>query len=182
MTELTPAEIHAKARKLYPPVTKDYVDSLANPLIRHMGEPPHDALTVLAIAVQAALYEALEMIELARYTLDKPQTVTGGNFSWMHAAGQEYAGTKVVRRVADALRLFHPGEIFTPGERILASRSAKGYGQVRLAEEVGVHRAHIAHLEKGRRKLTPAIAERLAPVLGVTAEYLLTGREGATSD
>lgn len=163
-------------------IDKAYVEALANPLARFMGEPPHDALTVLAVAVRAALFEALEMIELGEIGLKR---AAGGAYDSradslpfeMDCHGRIYAGTKVVRRVKEALDLFHPGPLSTPGERVLASRSRLGLNQPELAKLAHCTRSHLSHIERGSRPLTPQMAAGLARPLGVTAEYLLTGKD-----
>lgn len=154
-------------------ITEAYVKGLADPLIRHMGEPPHDALTVLALAVQAALYEAWEQIEHGETHLRMFPNGVGVDVSH----GEIMAGKRVIRRVAEALRLFHPGERFTPGERVLATRSLRGLAQPDVADAADIHRSHLSRIERGQRVLTPLLAGRLAAVLDVTPEYLLTGKD-----
>lgn len=162
-------------------IDKAYVDALAAPLTRHISEPL-DATTVLAMAVQAALYEALELIEIGEIGLKRAEA---GVFDAradslpfeMECYGRIYAGKKVIRRVAEALKLFHPGPLFTPGERVVASRSRLGLNQPRLAELAHCGRSHLSHIERGTRPLTKQMATGLARHLGVTANYLLTGED-----
>ncbi len=167
-----------------PNIDKAYVDSLAAPRVRHASEPPHDITTVLAIAVQAALYEAWELVELGKTHLrlhgGKPGegAEQAGRDAGLHAAhGQVYAGTRIIRRVAEVLDLLHPGELCTPGERLLASRNRAGLTQPELAEAADVHRSHLSRIERDDRTLTPLLAAAFAKVLDVSPEYLLTGRE-----
>lgn len=154
-------------------IDKEYVDGLARPLVRYTSEPPHDALTVLAIAVQGALYEAWEQVEHGERHLRMFPNGLGVDVSH----GEIMAGKRVIRRVADVLRLFQPGPNATPGERLLAARSVKYLTHQQLADAAGVHRAHISHIEKGRRGLTRPVAVLLADILGVTPGYLLTGED-----
>lgn len=156
-------------------IDEAYVDELSRPLVRFMSEPPHDSLTVLAIALRGALYEALEQLSMAQYNLDHEEAGRPLHRT-MYDHGQIYVARQVIRRVADALQLFHPGPNNTPGERLLAARSRAYLTQPQLAEAVGVDRGHISHIERGRRTLTRGLAVLMAGPLGVTPEYLLTGR------
>lgn len=81
-------------------VDRAYVDELARPLISHMGEPL-DTTSVLAIAVQAALYEAWEQIEHGETHLRMFPNGLGAPVSH----GEIMAGKRVIRRVAEALDL-----------------------------------------------------------------------------
>lgn len=89
-----------------PDIDEAYVKSLADPLVSHTTEPL-DTMSVLAIAVRAALFEAQEMIELGEIHLRLFDTgdTKGSPYGIWQAHGQIYAGKKVIRRVAEALRL-----------------------------------------------------------------------------
>lgn len=56
----------------------------------------------------------------------------------------------------------------TPGQRLQALRSRKGYSQEQLAAVASVNPNTIKSVESGRRNLTLRMATRLAPILGVT--------------
>ena len=68
------------------------------------------------------------------------------------------------------------------GPRVQARRRAQQMTQAELAAELGVTPQYISALEGGTS--TPAVATlaRLAAVLGVTTDFLLTGRESAPVD
>jgi DNA-binding transcriptional regulator YiaG len=163
-------------------IDEAYVKALADPLVRYMGEPPHDPLTVLALAVRAALFEAWEMIDIGEIGLKRAE---GGVFDTraeslpfeMECHGRIYTGTKVIRRVRECLDLLRPGPGATPGERVLAARGPKYMTRQDLAFVAGVDSSHVSRVERGERRLTPAMAARLAAALDVTPEYLLTGEE-----
>jgi DNA-binding XRE family transcriptional regulator len=168
-----------------PEITEAYVKSLADPLIRHTGEPPHDPLTVLAIATRAALWEAWEQIEHGETHLrmfDGPPEHRGMESGIWISHGEIMAGKRVIRRVAEALKLMRPGPECAPGVRLLAARTAKYHTHQTLADAIGVDRAHVSRIERGKRTLTPEVAQRMAAVLGVTAAYLLTGLDEEASD
>lgn len=44
-----------------------------------------------------------------------------------------------------------------------------------ISERAGIHPNYIGDLIAGRRRMTPYIAKRLAPVLGVSVETLMKG-------
>lgn len=164
-------------------IDEAYVKALADPLIRYTSEPPHDPLTVLALAVRAALFEAWEMIELGESGLRREEEREakgqgrGPIAFFVQCHGQIYAGTRVIRRVKECLDLLRPGPIATPGARVLAARGPKYMSRRDLAYAAGVDSSHVCRVERGERRLTPAMAARLAAVLDVTPEYLLTGEE-----
>ena len=63
------------------------------------------------------------------------------------------------------------------GQRILTQRRAKGWTQRQLAEAADVRRATIAELESGKRTTVRSdTAVALASALGVTLDWLLTGK------
>ena len=61
-------------------------------------------------------------------------------------------------------------------KRLRDLREAKGMSQAELAEELGVHQSTITSLELGRYEPRLLTAICLADVLGVTLDYLATGR------
>ncbi|MBX5455110.1 MAG: helix-turn-helix domain-containing protein [Acidobacteriia bacterium] len=71
----------------------------------------------------------------------------------------------------------------TPGERIRQARLERGMTQEELAERVGVSRSAVAQWETDRAGQVGAHLTRIAQVLGVGAEYLLSGtQESARGD
>lgn len=56
----------------------------------------------------------------------------------------------------------------TPGQRLQALRSRRGYSQEELARVASVNPNTIKSIESGRRNLTLRMATRLAPILGIT--------------
>lgn len=173
-------------------IDKEYVDRLTRPLVRFMSEPPHDALTVLAIATQAALHEALEMIELGEIGLkraaDGAYDTRADSLPFeMDCYGRIYAGTKVIRRVAEVLELMRTpgmrgGQFLGPpprgqfvGRRITAARALVGMGRGELADLLHIDRSHLSRIERDERSLTDEMAERIAGILGVSVRHLLTG-------
>lgn len=61
------------------------------------------------------------------------------------------------------------------GARIRAARQARGLTQEGLAREVGVSRSAVAQWETDRSGQVGGNLARIAAVLGVAVEYLLTG-------
>lgn len=57
--------------------------------------------------------------------------------------------------------------------RLREVRKQKGMTQTELAEVSGVARGVIKYLEKNERKMNVSHAERLAPILGVSMDYLM---------
>lgn len=62
------------------------------------------------------------------------------------------------------------------GDRIAQLRHKCGLSQAKLAEHLGLSTSAIAMYEQGRREPPVAILIALADTLGVTIDYLLTGR------
>lgn len=62
------------------------------------------------------------------------------------------------------------------GERIAQLRRNKGMSQARLAKILGLSTSTIAMYEQGRREPSVSALIALASALGVTIDYLLTGR------
>jgi transcriptional regulator with XRE-family HTH domain len=65
------------------------------------------------------------------------------------------------------------------GERIRMARQAAGLTQAGLARAVGVSRSAVAQWETDRSGQVGGNLTRIAQVLGVAVEYLLTGRQPA---
>ncbi|GAG62095.1 unnamed protein product, partial [marine sediment metagenome] len=68
------------------------------------------------------------------------------------------------------------------GQRIRTRRQALELTQQDLAEAIGLTPQHISAIEQGKRfPSLPALAN-LAEELGVTVDYLVTGKEGVITD
>jgi transcriptional regulator with XRE-family HTH domain len=61
------------------------------------------------------------------------------------------------------------------GERIRKLRRAKGWRQIDLAEQSGVHEVHISDLERGTREPGLRILSKIASALETTLSELLKG-------
>lgn len=59
------------------------------------------------------------------------------------------------------------------GENIAAARKTAGLSQEKLSQEIYVTRQAVSNWERGRTRPSQEIIEKLAGVLGVTAEHLL---------
>lgn len=57
-------------------------------------------------------------------------------------------------------------------------RTRKGLSQETLAEEAGIHRTYVGLLERGKRKATIDVADRLATALGTKLSTLISEAEG----
>lgn len=57
--------------------------------------------------------------------------------------------------------------------RLKAIRKWRGQGQVALAGAAGIAQGHLSDIESGRRNLTPDLADRLAHLLDVPANWLM---------
>ena len=68
------------------------------------------------------------------------------------------------------------------GSHVRAKRIALGLSQEDLATELGVKHQHVSRIELG--DATPSLETllRLSRILGVSTDYLLTGRETAPVD
>jgi transcriptional regulator with XRE-family HTH domain len=66
--------------------------------------------------------------------------------------------------------------------RLRQKRVELGWSQKELAGRLGVTQGAVAQLESGRRSPSRALVSRLARVLGVSADYLLSGEESALLD
>jgi transcriptional regulator with XRE-family HTH domain len=65
------------------------------------------------------------------------------------------------------------------GDRLSRLRRAKGWNQTELARRLGMRGNQISKLERGSFTPRVDILPRLSEVLGVSADYLLTGRSHA---
>jgi transcriptional regulator with XRE-family HTH domain len=61
------------------------------------------------------------------------------------------------------------------GERIRKLRRAKGWRQIDLAEQSGVHEVHISDLERGTREAGLRTLSKIAVGLGISPSELLKG-------
>jgi len=68
------------------------------------------------------------------------------------------------------------------GERIKARREELGLTQLQLAQALGVTPQHISVIEKNKRAPSLGSLAKLAEELGVTTDYLITGKESVVSD
>ncbi len=58
---------------------------------------------------------------------------------------------------------------------IKQARRQKGYSQKALAEQVGVHVTNISRYERGENRPTAEVLSRLAEVLEVSVDFLMSG-------
>ncbi|WP_408637860.1 helix-turn-helix domain-containing protein [Paenibacillus tianjinensis] len=58
------------------------------------------------------------------------------------------------------------------GRRVRAFRKLKGYTQQELADSVGISLAVLGAVERGNRRLEDKILNKIADVLGISAEEL----------
>ena len=68
------------------------------------------------------------------------------------------------------------------GERIRKRRQALGTTQEELAQVLRVTPQHISAIEKDKRVPSLAFVARLAEQLGVSIDYLVSGKEGIITD
>lgn len=64
------------------------------------------------------------------------------------------------------------------GERIKKIRKSKGWSQIKLAEKIGITSGGLSGLEANKRDTSKTTLIKLSEVLEVSADYLLTGKEG----
>ena len=57
--------------------------------------------------------------------------------------------------------------------KLLKARKAKGFTQAYVAEQVGCTQTNISHIEIGRQRATPEIAQKLAELLGLSPMDIL---------
>jgi len=62
-------------------------------------------------------------------------------------------------------------------ERLRLVRTSRGLSQAKMAQKANVHYTHISKYECGRSRPSLDTLQRLADVLGVSADYLLHGAE-----
>lgn len=60
------------------------------------------------------------------------------------------------------------------GRNLAALRHRRGLSQEAFADVLGIHRTYVGGLERGERNLTLRTVERLAELLGVDADDLLS--------
>ncbi len=70
----------------------------------------------------------------------------------------------------------------TIGRRLHKTRKDLGLGQHELAEEVNVKPQYISKLEADQAAPSPDVVINLCRALGVSTDYLLTGRDPAPYD
>lgn len=66
-----------------------------------------------------------------------------------------------------------------PGGVLRRLREGLGWSQTAAAERYGISRAHLAHIEAGRKQPSPAVARRMAEALDLPLGDLV--RDEATS-
>ena len=72
------------------------------------------------------------------------------------------------KRKSDARRLLESmtGGRLRLGDLLVSIRLGEGISQAEVARELGVSRAHLCDIEKGRKTLSPARAAEFARILG----------------
>ena len=68
------------------------------------------------------------------------------------------------------------------GERIKSRREELGFTQLQISQVLGVTPQHISVIEKNKRAPSLDSLAKLAQELGVTTDYLITGKESVVSD
>jgi transcriptional regulator with XRE-family HTH domain len=68
------------------------------------------------------------------------------------------------------------------GERVKERREELVLTQLQLAQALGVTPQHISVIEKNKRAPSLDALAKLAQELGVTTDYLITGKESVVSD
>lgn len=68
------------------------------------------------------------------------------------------------------------------GKRIRNLRQQQGYTQEALAEVVDLSAPFISHIERASKKTSLETISRIAAVLNVTVDYLLTGTQSIDTD
>jgi transcriptional regulator with XRE-family HTH domain len=68
------------------------------------------------------------------------------------------------------------------GERIREKREELGLTQLQLAQALGVTPQHISVVEQNKRAPSLDLLAKWAHELGVTTDYLITGKESVVSD
>lgn len=67
-----------------------------------------------------------------------------------------------------------PAEVFAPGEYIQEEIDERGWIREQLAWALGLSQVEVVELLKGRSRVTPEIAERLAKLFGTSAQMWLS--------
>ena len=70
----------------------------------------------------------------------------------------------------------------TIGDRIKNLRMDKGFSQRELAEKILMHPSILTRIEKNTRAIKSDEIEKIASILNVTTDYLLTGKEEETPE
>jgi len=65
------------------------------------------------------------------------------------------------------------------GERIRLLRQERGWRQIDLAEETGMHENYVSDLELGRKEICLRMLQTVAHAFEMTASDLLRGIDGA---
>jgi len=63
------------------------------------------------------------------------------------------------------------------GQKVREARSTKGLSQATLAEEIDMSVPYISHIETARKQASLKVLIRIADVLGVTVDMLLSGNQ-----
>lgn len=61
------------------------------------------------------------------------------------------------------------------GKRVRTLRSAKGWRQIDLAQQSGIHEVHISDLERGSREAGLRTLQKIAKALDIATSTLLEG-------
>jgi transcriptional regulator with XRE-family HTH domain len=70
----------------------------------------------------------------------------------------------------------------TLGQRLKSRRQDLKYTQQELSEAIGLTPQHVSAIEQDKRAPSLSSLAKLAEVLGVTTDYLITGKEGVITD
>lgn len=68
------------------------------------------------------------------------------------------------------------------GQRIKQRRNSLKITQVQLSESLGTTQQHISSIEQDTREPSLKVLIKMAEELGVTTDYLLTGKDSAVTD
>ena len=68
------------------------------------------------------------------------------------------------------------------GTNIQLAREQAGYTQEKLSELVGLTPNHLSAIERGVSGASLEVLQKLCPILGVSADYLLFGRTAADDE
>ncbi len=67
--------------------------------------------------------------------------------------------------------------LMSVGERIIKLREQKQWNQKELAYEININVSVMNRIEKGTRSITDIEIVKIAEVLGISTDYLLTGKD-----